>query len=105
MCNFTKGPWDWEHDNSTPSIIQVFSKSIETEGSPGICRLQHEPDAHLIASAPEMYEMLERFLPYSTFDENGDEVFHGGDFHWNEDDDPMIEELKQILAKARGEHV
>lgn len=51
----------------------------------------------------EMYEMLRRFLPYVTYDENGEEVFHGGDFEWNECDDPMIDELKELLAKARGE--
>lgn len=90
MCNFTKGPWDWEHNNSTSSIIQVFSKSIEAEGSPGICRLQHEPDAHLIASAPEMYEMLEELK----------EVFFK-----NDSSDCTWNDIEKLLAKARGEHV
>ncbi len=66
-------------------------------------RAESLANAHLIAAAPEMYQLLERFLPYSTFDCDGNEILHGGDFNWNEDDDPMIDELKTLLAKARGE--
>lgn len=64
---------------------------------------QSKANARLIAAAPEMYEMLRRFLPRVTYGENGEEIFHGGDFEWYEDDDPMIDELKALLAKARGE--
>lgn len=95
---FTQGPWQF-----TPA------GPADSEGY-GICSLWGEPgsaeqtaNAHLIAAAPEMYEMLRRFLPHVTYDENGEEIFHGGDFEWNEDDDPMIDELKALLAKARGE--
>lgn len=75
---FTKGPWEWECDNDTATIIQVYSKSDEAKGDPDICRLQHEPDAHLIACAPEMYEFIETYM--------------GGH-----------PEAEKLLTKARGE--
>ncbi len=80
-AKFTKGPWDWECDNDTATIIQVFSESDEAKGDPGICRLQHEPNASLIAAAPEMYEFLESLQLDVSNDYKRDE----------------------ILAKARGE--
>jgi hypothetical protein len=80
---FTDGPWNWEHDQDTASMIQVFS---ESSGDSDVCRLQHEPDAHLIAAAPEMYEMLQEF--YETL---GDE--------YSED----LDKIEILLTKARGE--
>ena len=58
-AKFTKGPWGWEYDESTSSIIQVFSEAEEAKGDPDICRMQHEPDACLIAVAPKMYKKLD----------------------------------------------
>ena len=84
---FTNGPWDWEHDNDTASVIQVFSKAEEAKGDPDICRIQHEPNASLIAAAPEMYEMLKACS----------EILKKCDLH------NASRDVDNLLAKARGE--
>lgn len=80
-AKFTDGPWNWEHDQDTASMIQVFS---ESSGDRDVCRIQHEPDAYLIAAAPEMYEMLKRLSAKQ----------------WDASEE---EEIENLLAKARGE--
>ncbi len=111
-AKFTNGNWEvveasehhgfYVEDSSGYTVADLYFISKLSEAS-----VNHgdnvKANAHLIAAAPEMYEMLERFLPYSTFDIDGNETLHGGEFKWNEDDDPMIDELKKLLAKARGE--
>ncbi|CAM0106944.1 hypothetical protein MYOV065v1_p0020 [Vibrio phage PS15B.2] len=102
MSDLTKGPWVACVSSSDDFDICT---AIKDKGN-GNCIVANEIDEDyesLLLALPDMYKMLERFLPYSTFDGDGNEVFHGGDFNWNEDDDPMIDELKQLLAKARGE--
>ena len=84
-AKFTDGPWNWEHDQDTASMIQVFS---ESSGDRDVCRLQHEPDAYLIAAAPEMYEMLERLVDPSNCKKD---IIH------------IIGNAESLLAKARGE--
>jgi hypothetical protein len=51
--------------------------------------------AHLIAAAPDMYELLLKFLP---MDEDGN-----GPFEYNEGSEHYGEEVKALIAKARGE--
>tara|TARA_R110002153_G_scaffold52793_1_gene147787 strand:+ start:303 stop:548 length:246 start_codon:yes stop_codon:yes gene_type:complete len=75
---FTKGIWDWEHDECTSSMIQV-----DSDIGCSICRLQSENDAYLIAAAPEMYKML-------------DDLAKG-----RGTDSP----IEQLLSKARGESI
>ena len=86
-AKFTKGPWGWEYDESTSSIIQVFSEAEEAKGDPNICRMQHEPDANLISAAPEMYELLNSI-------ENDDGQIPT--FLWDK--------IQSVLAKARGDN-
>jgi hypothetical protein len=75
---FTKGTWDWEHDESTASMIQVDSDRGCT-----ICRLQSENNAYLISAAPEMYKMLDDLAKG-----------RGTDYP-----------IERLLAKARGESI
>jgi hypothetical protein len=81
ITKFTKGIWDWEHDESTASMIQ-----IDSDIGCSICRLQSENDAYLISAAPEMYAELES-IAISM------ECSHGVD----------TESIFELLAKARGE--
>lgn len=77
---FTKGEWQWEHDNETACTIGVFTfNGVE------ICRLQSEDDAHLIAAAPAMYEALEHILENQALGS------------------PLALSINNLLAKARGE--
>jgi Na+-translocating ferredoxin:NAD+ oxidoreductase RNF subunit RnfB len=78
ITKFTKGIWDWEHDESTASMIQ-----IDSDIGCSICRLQSENDAYLISAAPEMYKMLDDLA-------NG----RGTDYP-----------IEQLLSKARGESI
>ncbi|CAM0070819.1 hypothetical protein VPHK391_0020 [Vibrio phage K391] len=84
-AKFTKGPWAWGCDNDTATIIQVFSESDEAKGDPDICKLQHEPNASLIAAAPEMYETLETILEIGKLSSHQEDI------------------VSKLLAKARGE--
>jgi hypothetical protein len=81
ITKFTKGIWDWEHDECTSSMIQIDSNI-----GCSICRLQSENDAYLISAAPEMYELLEEIL----------ELLPPSQYR----DQSIIEKL---LAKARGD--
>jgi hypothetical protein len=76
LTKFTKGNWDWEHDDCTSSMIQV-----DSDIGVSIARLQSEDNAYLISAAPEMYKMLDDLA-------NG----RGTDYP-----------IEQLLAKARGE--
>jgi hypothetical protein len=83
---FTKGIWDWEHDECTSSMIQIAS-----DVGCSICRLQSENDAYLISAAPEMYKAMQKFI---------DRV-ERGEVRSTE----TYNEFKKILAKARGESI
>ena len=77
---FTPAPWDWSHDNETACTISIFGLyGVE------ICRLQSEPDAHLIAAAPEMYAALEHIMNNQALGS------------------PLSLSINNLLAKARGE--
>tara|TARA_R110000796_G_scaffold184680_1_gene301250 strand:- start:42 stop:293 length:252 start_codon:yes stop_codon:yes gene_type:complete len=78
QTKFTKGNWDWEHDESTSSMIQV-----DSDIGVSIARLQGEDNAYLIAAAPEMYAKLEEILCLEGFINTS--------------------KIKALLAKARGE--
>ena len=80
---FTKGVWDWSHDECTSSMIE-----IKSDMGCSICRLQSEDNAQLIAEAPELYRMLSDFKDFA--------VRQG----WNH---VLINDAEKLLAKVRGE--
>lgn len=95
MSNFTKGPWVAYYPHKLLNVVHV---SVETEKgreiytkSTSVKMLDEDTaNAHLIASAPEMYEMLENVLTeYKDMLGMSQEV----------------KGIEQLLAKARGEHV
>lgn len=83
---FTKGEW------------KVSGASISCKGSGYIAKAlpvymdkqERTANAHLIAAAPEMYELLELAISYI----DGDSI---EDFIYN------YKDIKKLLAKARGE--
>lgn len=92
---FTKGPWFLENmPDVSPTVFNVgpkpygYSQRNEIECVCTTYRDESGSNAHLIAAAPEMYEMLEEVLR--------EQKANFGDNHG----DPRIEKL---LAKARGE--
>ncbi|CAM0056744.1 hypothetical protein VPHF89G1_0055 [Vibrio phage F89 g1] len=87
MCEakFTKGPWFVDH-----GFCIIISSDVT--GEPMICDLMpaelndnEMANAHLIAVAPEMYEILSE-INYQLGSVYGDRI-------------------NDLLAKARGEHV
>lgn len=96
---FTKGPWSchspvgsngfWYVDNS-PSITTGSVATLYTENAMA--------NAHLIAAAPEMYEMLDRVT--SNYQEAASVAEHEGYETKYAQDKVFVDAL---LAKARGE--
>ena len=96
---FNNGEWSdcgaWSVDNDEASSYSNVAVNV---GNVTICLVvsdslddeEMEANAHLIAAAPEMYELLE---DYVSFVERGDaEGFN-----------QMFCVVKELLAKARGE--
>lgn len=89
MPNFTKGPWKFLVNNNDDLMTSFYGVSMGNNYTP-VCTNRSKSDAHLIASAPEMYEMLENVLTeYKEMLGMSQEV----------------KGIEQLLAKARGEHV
>ncbi|AVR75880.1 hypothetical protein ValSw33_56 [Vibrio phage ValSw3-3] len=100
MCNFTKGEWVLHrvnHDMTIDGEVHV----VASEGYPSAfvpswiddeeAAIEAMANAHLIAAAPEMYEMLEKILAeYKA-------IMLG--------ESSAVSDIEQLLAKARGEHV
>ena len=92
MCEakFTKGPWVAR--GKTPSRIygmQRKDKEVIVAATGSVIN-EAGANAHLIAAAPEMYEMLEYVMKCAAMQDN-----------------LTIDanEISKLLAKARGEHV
>ena len=92
---FTKGLWthqkgdDWIYDDSKDD--QVICCAMPVNNNYEVRRA----NAHLIAAAPDMYELLKEFLP---MDEDGN-----GEFQYNEGSEYLGKKVTELLAKARGE--
>ena len=85
-AKFTKGEWKVDRFVNNKG----FEISFNDDGEVVADYVYEEADAHLIAAAPEMYRMLE--LALSRMDDDSIE-----DFVYS------YQDIKQLLAKARGE--
>lgn len=108
---FTPGNWValsghkvWDESEKVINICQEEGAPY-TQFSSDVCELviSHDnPDvvranASLIAAAPEMYQLLQKFIP---MDEDGN-----GSFVYEDGSECMGEDVNKLLAKARGEDV
>ena len=89
---FTKGEWIIKNNfqvgynvNFGDGFFTIADCQVFSEG---------KANAHLIAAAPEMYEMLESLV------EKIEEVIVGEGHYFNDEG----EKIKNLLAKARGEY-
>lgn len=92
---FTKGPWEWVKSNNDNWSSYDLSPGILTKDTADGTPFGDEIDkanAHLIAAAPELYELLRQ--TEAMFD------MHKG---IEEDEYIYRQEVRAILAKARGE--
>lgn len=88
MCNFTKGPWQYADGNE---IVYSQEGDVVCDTVGATTREHQDYNAHLIAVAPEMYEMLEKILAeYKA-------IMLG--------ESSAVSDIEQLLSKARGEHV
>ena len=101
---FTKGPWVISTLYNT--LMQINSNGVDIcevdcngdfNEETGIMKstVEELANAHLIKMAPDMYELLIRFLP---MDEDGN-----GEFEYNDGSEYLGERVEALLAKARGE--
>lgn len=96
---FTPGPWEVHKgiDRSARLFVcelgahgfKVFSEHRITR-IPSYSLASTEADAHLIASAPDLYEVLETTLLH---------LQHPNQF----ENEEVIKQIKKVLAQARGE--
>ena len=91
MEKFTKGEWEVFTTNIYPEIgighQAVASTQTNKYINNGIDKDESIANAHLIAAAPDMYDMLERLEGITQ----GILI------------DEIVEEIGEVLAKARGE--
>ena len=105
---FTPGPWKWTENSASEKgneCIEVF-QGEGSEYSPQVCYLQScyrgsaetIADAHLIASAPDIYKALEDLLDrYVGLVECGDCG------NWDAETEEEVIASRTALTKARGE--
>ena len=85
-AKFTNGEWRVERFVNNKG----FEISFNDDGEVVADYVYTEPDAHLIAAAPEMYKLLETL--YELADNESIDI--GGALMWD---------IRELLAKARGE--
>ena len=90
--SFTKGPWNFYVGSEN---YQVFSFG-ESKFHKDVCTVEKLANAHLIAAAPELYEAARVAL--TTYQGLQKAMLRTGI-----DVSPVIEILKETMAKARGE--
>lgn len=103
---FTKGEWKWASGDGTEKDVCITTDKRNLSSTGNICELdvffdgefgvEQKANANLIAAAPAMYKLLQKFLP---MDEDG----NGWDFQYNEGSEEMGQDVINLLAKARGE--
>jgi hypothetical protein len=86
-AGFTPGPWIVKYDKQGLPFIGVETDPWTYQGT--VATVEQGKDAHLIASAPAMYEVLTELL--DTL-----EVSRGYGF------DEEYEKVREVLAKADG---
>ncbi|WP_455296439.1 hypothetical protein [Brucella pituitosa] len=92
---FTPGPWELVSLSGYGNPFSVRMPYIADRAKPdqtyyGVQSIRRREDAHLIATAPELYESLEDVL---------------GLIPLEFEESPMVAFAKAALAKARGEVV
>lgn len=87
-AKFTNGPWKFNaHDGSITDFTKAENEVATAQLDDWHCLGMGYSNAYLIAAAPEMYELLESISVTEMM--NGDDAFS--------------EQIKELLAKARGE--
>lgn len=98
-AKFTEGEWGQSHRKGSGGMYntEVYDHKGETicilawhavdEGN-GVTSTDREANAHLIAAAPDMYNLLERLTSYDNCKKD---IIH------------LLGEADSLLAKARGE--
>lgn len=84
-AKFTKGPWRLKQSNG--GRLHLISKIGAQIAAFWNCN-ERDANAHLIAAAPEMYEMIEDFKDFA--------ISQG----WKRS---IVTAAEELLAKARGE--
>ena len=90
-AKFTKGEWIVDYDNDS-SCEWYYTGPAKVEYSYNVSAIEHleaKANAHLIASAPEMYEMLSKIHDY--LEVSGPTGFN------------LSLDINDLLKKARGE--
>lgn len=90
-AEFTNGPWKFNaYDGSITDCTKAENEVATAQLGDWHCLGVGYSNAHLIAAAPEMYEML-------------DEVSHVLGHELNPTNKSYIKAIRELLAKARGE--
>jgi hypothetical protein len=82
--DFTPGPWEYQKSSRLMPVFLIWA------GAALLGETFREPNARLIAAAPEMYQALRDLLAWANISEGS------RDYH-------LPESAKAALRKARGE--
>lgn len=86
---WTPGPWRVERDEYSGIEKYGVYASDETPVVSHFTAIEDEPDSHIIAAAPDLYDALQAMVDYCNA-ECGSKIYPG-------------HQANQALAKARGE--
>lgn len=120
-AKFTKGPWKAVENQIGGWTVNCKGKSDDIdEYSPTVCDMwdvtygacenkHQEPNAHLIAAAPEMYDLLESvskelsFLINEANNQRKSQITSATENEPDYHDHETLYLIGKLLAKARGE--
>lgn len=86
----TPGPWKVHKGVCNYHLILSCDDVEISECGGNFTRMDHQANANLIASAPELLEQLEHAV---------NELEHSGYYH----DHPSLVKMRSVIAKAKGE--
>ena len=89
-AGFTQGPWIVKYDKQGLPFIGVESDPWTYQGT--VATVEQGKDAHLIASAPELYEQCKLF----------ERMLVGLQMQGETGVDEELENVREVLAKADG---
>ena len=124
MSNYTPGPWEWDSDDndlvirprritednevSVIAVLPLESYEYLEDWSECSWSAEGEANARLISAAPEMYELLKKFVDKADVRMPGHDVFDadGKLISWVSQrwvDNELLDKTNALMRRVEGE--